>query len=293
MEQAKMADEQPPKALLLTEILEQVLLQLDMRDVLRCQAVSKHWQHLIGTSPALQQHLFLKPAPFRDSEAPRINPLLAALFPRLFDFEVPGSRYSWESSHYMRSMHWYQDETTRRKILQTDASWRHMYPVQPPAKLGSLEVRSQDTCLQMDFGPYYGRLAEAYQHIQKPGLTMGSLFDILICLHNLHAWPSFFVHWRMFPLQRGTPDPPESASDSGMGVEDLFNLDDVLDHSITLYHLHWSLCDGYPDPKQEISLYRPFFARLGEDDSPGLIEFPDDLNEESPAGAYSNWSKVT
>jgi hypothetical protein len=287
-----MADEQPHQALLLTEILEHVLLQLDMRDVLHCQAVSKHWQRLIGTSPALRQHLFLEPAPSHDGEAPRMNPLLATVFPRIFDLEVPGTRFSWEKSHNMRNMHWYKDETTRRKILQASASWRDMYPVQPPAKLESLEILSQDSCVYTDFGPYYGRLAETYQNIQDPGLTMGSLFDILICLHNLHAGPSFFVHWRMFPLQRRTPDQGESPADS-MRFEDLFSLHDALHHSITLHHLHWSLCDADPDPEQEISLYRPFYARLDEDNSYGLIEFPDDMNEEPPSSGYSNWSKVT
>ncbi|KAL4992661.1 hypothetical protein BDW68DRAFT_53281 [Aspergillus falconensis] len=44
------------------ELLEQILLNLDMQDLLTsAQRVNKHWQHIISTSPRLQQTLFFRP----------------------------------------------------------------------------------------------------------------------------------------------------------------------------------------------------------------------------------------
>ena len=41
------------------ELLETVLLNLEMRELLRIQRVSRHWQALIQTSPSLQRKMFL------------------------------------------------------------------------------------------------------------------------------------------------------------------------------------------------------------------------------------------
>ncbi|KAL3438220.1 hypothetical protein BDV09DRAFT_118507 [Aspergillus tetrazonus] len=50
------------RALSIPELLEQILLHLDMQDLLTsAQRVNKRWQHIISTSPRLQQTLFFRP----------------------------------------------------------------------------------------------------------------------------------------------------------------------------------------------------------------------------------------
>lgn len=61
------------------ELLEQVLLQLPLKDLLRAQQVSKHFNSVITTSKELQRALFFVPDPptHDTSGTARINPILS------------------------------------------------------------------------------------------------------------------------------------------------------------------------------------------------------------------------
>lgn len=113
-------------------LLELILLELDQKTILiSAQRACRSWRELINESCQLQQHLFLRPAP---KTSPFIlNPLLAEKFPHWF----PAKTTTGETSvrvfkkedlitNELSHEHW---STIFR--LQT-ATWRRMYPVQPP-----------------------------------------------------------------------------------------------------------------------------------------------------------------
>ncbi|KAK8075858.1 hypothetical protein PG997_010521 [Apiospora hydei] len=68
-----------------TELLEQMFLQSDQQTILTSiQRVCCRWHDIVETSPALQVHLFRKPAPAHEGLEPVLNPLLVAKFPFFF-----------------------------------------------------------------------------------------------------------------------------------------------------------------------------------------------------------------
>ncbi|KAK8064362.1 hypothetical protein PG994_007000 [Apiospora phragmitis] len=68
-----------------TELLEQMFLQSDQQTLLTSiQRVCCRWRDIVRTSPALQIHLFRKPAPAREGFEPVLNPLLVTKFPFFF-----------------------------------------------------------------------------------------------------------------------------------------------------------------------------------------------------------------
>jgi hypothetical protein len=277
-----MADKATCQALHLTEVLEQILLHLDMRDLLRCKTVSSHWRQLISDSPALQQHLFLAPAPFRDGQTPRMNPLLAELFPSLFDLKMPRTLSGWDNSGMLSELGWLEDQNAQSKMFHPEASWRSMYPVQPPAKVNSFQFCYEDGCVYKDYGPFYCQIGQAYQHIQQRGLTMGSLFDLVVYLDSLHSVSCFYVHWRMFPLQEDT----RAEANNWRDFRKLFRPSTEAAHSLTLYHMHASLCDQRPE--DELNITSPLLVQLKEDPR-GLIEYLEYQEEELPSSGYTRW----
>ncbi len=97
---------------------------------------------------------------------------------------------------------WYLDEAKRGKVLNADASWRKMFPMQPALRIESL---------RMSGGCYCGEptveecvLADRVEVLQNGGLeggegrkgaTMGLLWDVLVWIFD--EWPEvgFFLEW--------------------------------------------------------------------------------------------------
>ena len=50
------------QVLLIPELLEAIILELPIRDIFRAQSVSTIWHDVIGTSPTIQEKLFIKPS---------------------------------------------------------------------------------------------------------------------------------------------------------------------------------------------------------------------------------------
>lgn len=114
------------------ELLESILLHLDMRSLLTSAIrVSRQWRDVIQGSKYLQRALFFEyDEKLEGSHEVKFNPLLAELFPILFDFsgtpDKPGfNDLAIESLPIGRR---------RVAFYRRDASWRRMHMRQPPVK---------------------------------------------------------------------------------------------------------------------------------------------------------------
>ena len=109
----------------ITELLELILLQLDMRTLLISQRVCRKWNSLIRTSSNIQETLFFKPVIPGSVPTKVQNPLLAEVFPPFF-IKMKG-RIS------MNSFDMVKHPEKQRAYLRPEASWRRMLVQQPPA----------------------------------------------------------------------------------------------------------------------------------------------------------------
>ncbi|KAI0429024.1 hypothetical protein F5Y09DRAFT_271871 [Xylaria sp. FL1042] len=119
------------------ELVQEILLQLDMRTLLTAaQRVNRQWRELITSSPALKQALYFEPIAQSSGPATQ-NPLLVEAFPLWFSqktkeeqlkvsmpFEMPC-----RDDFYGLPM---AQESRRHAFMHPDATWRHMLVRQPP-----------------------------------------------------------------------------------------------------------------------------------------------------------------
>lgn len=117
----------------ITEIAENILAHLPMKDLLLAQRVSKGWQILITSSPVLQELLFMRP---RQSKAAQnvlsdgmpmreFNPLLIEHMPMWFSSDEETHRQRVTDAPWAHTV-------SRLLFLRKDASWRSMLLAQPP-----------------------------------------------------------------------------------------------------------------------------------------------------------------
>ncbi|KAK4183828.1 hypothetical protein QBC35DRAFT_507198 [Podospora australis] len=139
------------------ELLELILLHVDMGTLITsAQRVSQHWNRIITTSPALQQHLFFSPCPPSQSPKQTPNPLLPKYFHAFFATWSPEPNASiWQHRDEFLPLSWsptgvldnktipltllpFCDMANGRKVhlafTRESASWRKMYISQPPPK---------------------------------------------------------------------------------------------------------------------------------------------------------------
>ncbi|KAF2971423.1 hypothetical protein GQX73_g2167 [Xylaria multiplex] len=153
----------------ITEIAENILAHLPMRDLLLVQRVSTGWRELIRSSPVLQELLFMRS---RQSQATQkassdgipireFNPLLIKHMPQWFSTNED----AWCQS--VKDVPWAQT-VSRLVFLRQDASWRHMLLAQPP--FTTFESVKQVHAMGGD------RLSVGY--IEQPdGVCMGLAYD--------------------------------------------------------------------------------------------------------------------
>jgi hypothetical protein len=201
------------------ELFEAILAQFTLRELLLAQQVNHHWQHTVNTSPTLQQKLFFQAIPHKTShqQPPQLNPLLQSLFPPFFnpgtDTSTPGVH---TSADYIKSQPWFQDDFTgaphlheddwfyfinnsrRAAVLRPEASWRRMFPIQPPTRISALNMSS--ACCTNQCFSHGGKLNSKSSHLQEKGARMGLLFDLVIECLDSWAQSSFFVQWHMFKV---------------------------------------------------------------------------------------------
>jgi hypothetical protein len=216
----------------LPEILECILLFLKLRDLLQVQLVCRRWKDWISTSPKIQERLFLRSVLAKENVRTEINPLLQTIFPNFFVFT--DCRDTYEFVNRLSDLAWVEDEEQRSRILRLDASWRRMYPIQPPAKIRELVVYSYDVCIY-DLEINTNRLENELDGSQPNGVTMGFLFDLIRHLVDMQPHGSFWIRWHMFPiLEEVDDDQVQSDQDSPGGTNT------KLENSISVYHHHWN-----------------------------------------------------
>jgi hypothetical protein len=224
----------PPLAtvLLTPELLEAVLFQLSLQDLLRAQRVCHLWRDVIILSPALQQKLFFQPLSMTDHQ-PRFNQLLQQLFPPFFLFTQLPDKENFNNfidPSEIRNLDWYKDDHRRSGLLQPEASWRRMFPVQPPARIEEVVINLPGCgCGRWDIKKI-GVISDEFQHLQEKGASMGLIWDISVQLLDDNPVGSFFVQWHMFSAL------PEHENDSSRDVEDGNGKLQVTVHTVHTWH---------------------------------------------------------
>ncbi|KAI1745117.1 hypothetical protein F4680DRAFT_443600 [Xylaria scruposa] len=145
------------------ELLQEILLQLDMRTLLTAaQLVNRQWHALITSSPPLKRALYFDPIAQSSSPA-TINPLLVEAFPPWY--QIAEQLVRKEDFHGLPMA----QESRRPAFMNLSASWRHMLVQQPPSlRLGYWTLSHTRTNSFQDF------------QIQEfpDGLRMGTFYDL-------------------------------------------------------------------------------------------------------------------
>ncbi|KAF8158946.1 hypothetical protein K438DRAFT_328754 [Mycena galopus ATCC 62051] len=160
------------------EILEQILVQLPIRDLLvTVPLVCKTWQ-AVTLSPALQRALFFAP----DSASKRVqNPLLREMFPPFFAF-WEASKGSFSDMDDIEAMPW---SKAPNAFKRQEASWRRMLIAQPPP---------QSVIIQQTTSGMTG-LSERQAMLKDLSFRMGLLYDLTALLVSDEV-TTFWVHWQ-------------------------------------------------------------------------------------------------
>jgi hypothetical protein len=191
--------QKPPRAstsvFAIPELLECIFHQLPLGEILRVQRICRQWRDIITDLPSLQEALFFRPKTDRLHE-PEFNPLLQSLFPPLFDMTAVNYSSMHEEDE-IKALPWYKDLNRRSSVLMEDASWRKMYPVQPPAKIDEIVLNASCGCDSVDDSLI---IAKNHQHEQEDGAKMGLLFDALVAILDAYDYTGFFIIWGMFPV---------------------------------------------------------------------------------------------
>ncbi|CAI6298738.1 unnamed protein product [Periconia digitata] len=187
------------RAFAITEILENILLQLPLRDLLLAQALSKSVQNLITTSPALQAALcFRSTSPEATGAAYTVNPLIASAFPNVFaplwDIDTD------EAAKWQQKLDAHGPSSTEDSPSMIEASL--------PAKTPPEETPSPEkTESEVDI---YGIDDETYPvgaHENPPTVPSHQRFWYSAWLLNPAAWRREHASWRRMrvtkePLRR-------------------------------------------------------------------------------------------
>ncbi|KAK7048457.1 putative MFS transporter [Favolaschia claudopus] len=158
------------------ELLEQIMVQLPIRDLLTtAPLVCKSW-FSTTRSPTLQRALFFEPDPSASTSARIQNPLLAQLFPLFFSH---GTKYHGTDS--IMDMPWAQAPDAFRR---RDASWRRMLVAQPTLRALGVHYSTSGMI----------GMSERQGVINDLSLSMGTLYDLAVQLVDDDS-TSFRVLW--------------------------------------------------------------------------------------------------
>jgi len=218
------------------ELLESILLHVPLNDLLQFQRVCHRWNDTITTSPSLQQVLFLEPSKISPKNS-RFNPLLKALFPPFFEDPMTGHP---DLAKCIREMAWYKNPQRRSAILNEKASWRRMFPMQPPVKIKQVILAQCYDCAR------HGRRLEAsrvirgeYHYLQHNGIRMGLLYDLLVELmevnFSVEAWADW--GWLSVPAYR------KNISKSDLTAEELERKVAARETYMAVREDHWHIND--------------------------------------------------
>jgi hypothetical protein len=169
------------------ELLQEVFLGLESRDLLNMQQVCRHWTSLITNSPTIQQKLFFRAVPQGQTHLV-YNSLLRETFPEIFRLDLdydklnyyPIDNYpTYSNVEGFRDLLWFTDKKRRDAVLRADASWRRMFLTQPPVKLERIELLELWPCTGHNTRRC-AKFSQKFQDLQKEGILMGWLYDLVI-----------------------------------------------------------------------------------------------------------------
>lgn len=190
------------KVIAVPELEELILFHLSINEILRVQIVSHHWQDLITRSPSIQKKLFLQPNEDASGK-PQLNPLLKELFPLLLRTQcAAGCGFRCPDEAEMVSLiqlmeePFFSDPDKRARVLREDASWRKMFPIQPPARI---HKTVQGNGVWFFKSAIFGTFSSNYESINDPGARMGFIYDYFVQLLADYHQIEVGIHWRMFP----------------------------------------------------------------------------------------------
>jgi hypothetical protein len=193
------------------EITVAIFLLLPARDLLvNIQRVSKAWQTAIK-SPIFQRLLFLEPWPKGWIQDPEFNPLLLEAFPQFFTHASkcdphhcpPADHWLCEvwPQESLAKTAWARNDESIEAYQRKEASWRKMFPVQPPVKrMDVIKVEN----IQGDSSTVEGKL------LAHHGLTMGVLYDLVedhVHMEGPLNTMKFDLEWHMFPSMSEVASP--------------------------------------------------------------------------------------
>ncbi|OIW30564.1 hypothetical protein CONLIGDRAFT_283836 [Coniochaeta ligniaria NRRL 30616] len=185
-----------------TEVFEAILANLDMRDLLLAQRVSRRWRDVITASPTLQQKLFMQPIPRRNDSTTEPNPLLESIFPALFrQLEGPerfghksGEKVAFDDHQLNRlfaNTNNYSHEEERQEafkwlrdrpaLLRGEASWRRMFAAKPPPRTFVISDEVCNCLCHYSINRDRGVLGD-----EEPGqrVRLGVLYDMVISFYE-------------------------------------------------------------------------------------------------------------
>lgn len=188
LKQALMPQQKPHQIFLVTEILEAILLQLPIRELLvTAQRVSHTWKTTADSSKALQQALFLQPAPATSySERITFNPLLQLAFPPWFR----PTHDVFMGKKFVSGLPWTSSADRIEAFMRPDTSWRRMLPYRLAKR--TVEFVGKNNTKRGIFETN-GRVRF------EQGVRMGTLYDHVFATLRKYA-SSFWLEWDEFKV---------------------------------------------------------------------------------------------
>ena len=189
------------RVLLTPELLEVILNNVEEDDLLvNAQRVSLGWNAAITGSIRLQRKLFFQPKPYIPSEEAQYNLILRKKFGPWFAKNGPKAvQYGKD----IKPLDWNSSEQACDAFARKEASWRRMYPVQPPAT--TLKVVKRTYYMR---GHHYVRGSVDFPE----GVKMGVLYDLV----QENIWKPitcFAMEWHMFPVAEDARRDDDGKSD--------------------------------------------------------------------------------
>ncbi|KAH7309047.1 hypothetical protein B0I35DRAFT_482787 [Stachybotrys elegans] len=182
------------QALGTAEILEQILLQADIRTVLTAQRVCQQWLHLIRTSRALQKHLFFQPDLALKTRMR--NPLLAELFPNWFPdtpefFNDLGLDHLPLVQPHRNAAFKYQGATWRRMLISQPPVTLFFCCTSTPTEVGGFQGLSeitQSSWTRLRFEDRHEDEELAMSMAPNDPITMERFYNLVVHHYGAKAW---------------------------------------------------------------------------------------------------------
>jgi hypothetical protein len=291
------------------ELKEAVFVKLPSHDLLvQLPRVCRAWKTFIETSTALQQKLFFQAEPRRAT--PIFNPMLEELHPHLFwDF----AGYGFEHNPFVLHENGIDPDdfvevprapwigTNRQHaVLRPNASWRRMFPTQPPTKLDGILIHEYWDCPGIA-RKIPGKLNPKYEDgTQGDGIRMGPLYDIAIHEMDRCYSPASeywlitpMLRWNMFPnmFPREKPEKKgsdEQPDDGELGLKNTVTLE--MDNRV---FCHQDDLVRLPEPSGLAILY--LFGDVFEYDDPVYAGYgmpKGRIHSHYPTGLLVHWDTV-